>query len=314
MDTHDDPLTNFLGWFSLGLGVPQVVVPGRVCRAVGIRPDRDSRFWMRVVGARELAAAAGILGQRRPTAWVWARVAGDAMDLTLLVTALVCKRERPARIAGAIGAVAGITVADVVDAVRLSRGPETQDETLRSHFAVTVRRTPDEVYGFWHDVQNLPRFMYHLESVQLTGDGRSHWKARAPVGRTVEWDAEIVEDRPNELIAWRSLDPADVPNSGSVRFSPAPGERGTEVRLEMEYMVPGGTLGVTVGKLFGEAPDQQARDDLLRFKQMMETGVIVRSEATPEGMASRRLIRQRPAQPPPEPVGAGTGSHDGGSS
>ncbi|HEX7298741.1 MAG TPA: SRPBCC family protein [Solirubrobacteraceae bacterium] len=314
METRDDALTTFLGWFSLGLGVPQVVAPGRVCRAVGVRDDDTSRFWMRLVGVRELAAAAGILGQRRPAPWLWARVAGDAMDLTLLAAALVTKRERAARIVGAMGSVAGITVADVVDAIRLGRQPETGDETVRSRFAVTVRRDPEEVYGFWHDLENLPRFMKHLESVQVTGDRRSHWSAHAPVARTVEWDAEIVEDRPGERIAWRSVDPADVRNSGSVRFSPAPGERGTEVRLDMEYTVPGGTLGLTVAKLLGEAPEQQARDDLQRFKQVMEAGVIARSEATPEGMASRRLLRQRPAQPPPEPVGAGAGSHDGSSS
>jgi uncharacterized membrane protein len=157
--------------------------------------------------------------------------------------------------------------------------------------AITVNRSPDEVYRFWHDFQNLPRFMDHLESVKVTGDRRSHWKAKAPAGKTVEWDAEIVEDRPNELIAWRSVDGADVRNSGSVRFVPAPGGRGTEIRVELEYAPPGGVIGATIAKLFGEEPAQQVGSDLRRLKQVLETGEVVKSEATVHG-------RSHPAQPP----------------
>ncbi|WP_406696340.1 SRPBCC family protein [Singulisphaera sp. Ch08] len=99
--------------------------------------------------------------------------------------------------------------------------------------SITINRPAEELYRFWRNFENLPRIMTHLESVQVTGDRRSHWKAKAPVGSTVEWDAEITEDRPNELIAWRSLEGADVENSGAVRFVPAPGGRGTEVHVEM---------------------------------------------------------------------------------
>lgn len=146
--------------------------------------------------------------------------------------------------------------------------------------AITVNRSRDEVYEFWHDFENLPRFMNHLESVRSDGAGRSHWKAKGPAGKTVEWDAEIVEDRPNELIAWRSVKGADVDNSGSVRFKPAPGGRGTEVHVEIEYTPPGGVIGATVAKLFGEEPSQQVDGDLRRFKQVMETGEVVRSDAS----------------------------------
>jgi uncharacterized membrane protein len=171
---------------------------------------------------------------------------------------------------------------------------------LRFEAAVTVRRPREEAYRFWHDFTNLPRFMLHLESVEVTGDRRSHWRMEAPIlHRKIEWDAEIIEDRPNELIMWRSVPGADVPNEGTVHFDTAPGGRGTEVRVEMKYEPPAGRLGIALAKIVGEAPDQQVRDDLRRFKQVMEIGEIVRSEGSPEGTHTGRLLRQRPAQPLP---------------
>jgi uncharacterized membrane protein len=302
-------MARFLGWFSLGLGVPQTIMPGAVNRFLGIRDDRSARMWQRIVGVRELAAAAGILviGWPRPVAWLWSRVAGDAMDLALLGAAFDSKNESTPRLTGAIGAVTAITVADVVTAERMTRMPEQQtaeeEHAKQVKAAITVRQPPEEVYRFWHDFQNLPRFMAHLESVEPAGDGRSHWKASAPAGRTIEWDAEVVEDRPNEVISWRSVKGA-VDNSGSVRFARAPGERGTEIRLDMRYAMPGGAVASRVAKLFGEEPAQQVQDDLRRFKQVLETGTVVRSEGTPEGINARRLLRQRPAQPPPASVRA----------
>lgn len=149
--------------------------------------------------------------------------------------------------------------------------------------AITVNEPPETLYQFWHDFANLPRFMEHLDSVRVTGEGRSHWTAKAPAGATVAWDAEIVEDRPNELIAWRSLDGAAVDNAGAVRFAPAPGGRGTEVRVEFQYDPPAGALGATVAKLFGEEPGQQVADDLRHFKQVLETGEVTRSDASAKG-------------------------------
>ena len=136
--------------------------------------------------------------------------------------------------------------------------------------------------------------MYHLESVEQMEGGRSHWVAKAPAGTRVEWDAEITEERENELIAWQATEDADVPNSGSVRFVPAPAGRGTEVHVEIEYQPPGGAVGRAVAKLFGEEPSQQVKGDLERFKQVMETGEVVRSEGSPEGLGQKL---QRPAQP-----------------
>jgi uncharacterized membrane protein len=168
---------------------------------------------------------------------------------------------------------------------------------MEARTAVTIRRPVEEVYGFWRDFANLPTFMYHLKSVEPTGDGRSHWTANAPAGATVDWDAELVEDQPNALIAWASLEGSKVANSGSVAFTPAPGGDGTEVRVELSYDPPGGALGKVAAKLFGEEPQQQISDDLRRLKQVLETGEVVLSEGSPEGTRTARLLKQRPAEP-----------------
>lgn len=163
--------------------------------------------------------------------------------------------------------------------------------------AVTINRGKEELYRFWRNFENLPRFMRHLVSVTDTGSGRSHWKAMAPAGATVEWDAEITEDRPNELISWRSLPGADVRNAGTVTFMQAPGNRGTEVRVDLEYRPPAGKLGTMVAMLFREEPGQQVHDDLRNFKQVLEIGEIVLSDAS-------KYKGKHPAQPDNKPVEA----------
>ncbi|MFF0308363.1 SRPBCC family protein [Streptosporangium sp. NPDC004379] len=184
-----------------------------------------------------------------------------------------------------------------------TRGPEGREgrelgDRIRDlRAAVTINHPREEVYRYWRDFGHLPRFMTHLESVEVTGDGRSHWTARGPAGKSVQWDAEIVEDRPGELISWRSTGRATVPNSGTVRFADAPGGRGTEVRVSLSYDPPGGKAGLALARLLGEHPEQQVHDDLRRFKQVMETGEVVRSEGSPEGTRALRQAVQRPAQP-----------------
>lgn len=150
--------------------------------------------------------------------------------------------------------------------------------------SVTINKSPAELYAFWRNFENLPRFMNHLESVQTMGGNRSRWVAKAPAGSTVAWDAEVYNEKENELIAWRSLEGADVDNAGSVRFEPASGGRGTTVRVSLKYDPPGGLLGSAVARLFGENPEQQIEEDLRRFKQLMETG----EAATTMGQSSGR--------------------------
>src|SRR3954447_16474280 len=142
---------------------------------------------------------------------------------------------------------------------------------MEARSAATINGSPEALYEAWRDVSRLPEFMDHLEAVTSTGDRRSHWVAKGPAGMTVEWDAEITEEEPGRRIAWRSVEGADVDNSGVVEFRPAPGDRGTEIHVTLEYSPPGGALGSVVAKLFGEEPAQQVSDGLRRFKQLMET-------------------------------------------
>lgn len=157
------------------------------------------------------------------------------------------------------------------------------NQSIRVEKTVTINKPAAELYRFWHDFENLPQFMKHLKHVAVIDAKRSHWIANAPMGASVEWDADILEDRENELISWASVEGADVENSGFVRFKPAPGNRGTEVKVVIEYSPPGGALTATFAKLFGEEPEQQIGDELRRFKMLMEAGEIATTEGQPRG-------------------------------
>lgn len=155
--------------------------------------------------------------------------------------------------------------------------------TIRQAF--TIHRPAEELYNFWHNFENLPRFMTHLESVRTTGEGRSHWVAKAPrlAGGQVEWDAQILRDEPSRLIAWQSLPGSTIDTRGEVRFRPALGDRGTEVHIEMEYLPPMGKLGHWIASLFGENPKRVVREDLRNFKRLMEMGEILTIIGQPHG-------------------------------
>ena len=144
---------------------------------------------------------------------------------------------------------------------------------------MTIRRSRDDIYRFWRDFQNLPVFMRHVSSVSET-NGHCVWRALGPAGIRAEWEAEIVADRPGERIAWRSLEGAAIPNHGSVEFRDAPRGQGTEVRLELVFEPPGGSLGASIARLLAELPEQSTQGDLRRLKQLMETGEIVCSDAS----------------------------------
>lgn len=293
-----------LGVFSLGLGAAQLLASKSFDERIGVRPNEQRMTVTKVVGAREMGAAAGLLASPNPTPWPWLRVGGDLMDIGLLTRALLARDADRRRVAAALLAVVGITAVDVVSGLVLfseskPRGTATTNadgiRTIRR--AVTVRVPRREAYEAWRDFANLPRFMNHLEAVQVIDERRSHWVAKAPGGRRVEWDAEIGQDQPGELIAWRSVGGSQIANSGRVRFIDAPGDRGTEVHVELEYAPPLGAIGATFAQLLGEEPAQQASDDLRRFKQIVETGRVPWSEATVED----RKVKQRPAQPIEQP-------------
>ena len=151
--------------------------------------------------------------------------------------------------------------------------------------SVTIETPRAELFAFWRNFENLPRFMEHLVSVRVDSSTRSHWTAKAPAGKTVEWDAELVNEVPDEIIAWKSVGEPDVRNAGAVNFSDAPGGRGTIVRVTVDYEPPAGKLGAMLSHFFTEEPDRQIREDLRKFKQLMETGEITTSARRVEDSA-----------------------------
>ena len=155
---------------------------------------------------------------------------------------------------------------------------------VRVEKAVTISLPPDRVYAFWRNFENLPRFMHNLESVEVKDGARSEWVAKGPAGTSVRWEAEIINEIPNELIGWRSLENSGVDNAGSVHFTPVAGGRGTEVKVVLRYDPPAGVVGAAVSKMLGEDPAMNVQEDLRRLKMLLETGEI----ATTEGQATGR--------------------------
>ena len=147
--------------------------------------------------------------------------------------------------------------------------------------SVSINKPVAEVFRFWRNFENLPKFMNHLESVSMREAGVSHWVAKGPAGIHVEWDARIINEIDNKLIGWQSLEGSMVSTAGSVNFRET--DRGTEVRVHLQYNPPAGKLGATVARLLGEEPGAQIREDLRRFKQLMETGEIPTTDGQPRG-------------------------------
>jgi uncharacterized membrane protein len=150
-------------------------------------------------------------------------------------------------------------------------------KAVKVEHLVIIRAPRHQLYAFWHNFENLPRFMAHLVSVRVKSPTRSHWVAKGPAGTTVEWDAELVNDIPDTLIAWKSVPPMDVPNAGSVHFTDAPAARGTMVRVVLDYEPPIGKFAAVLARMFGADPAREVREDLLRFKKLMEGGTLVGS-------------------------------------
>jgi uncharacterized membrane protein len=298
---NEEKLARGLGWFSIGLGLAELLAPRGIAKVAGVRGNTGL---IRLLGLREIAHGIAIFSQgRRPARAVWSRVVGDAIDLACLGAAYASPDSDKARLTFATTNVLAVAALDVLCAQQLSAddgdGAQTERRYIPVNKSIIVNATPEEVYQVWRDFPNLPRFMRYLETVTWTGEGRSHWVAKAP-GGTVEWDAEITEDRPNQLIAWRSLEGSEVETTGSVRFEQAAGGRGTVVRVELDYSPPGGAAGALVAKLLGSDPDGQMQVDLRRFKQVMELGEVVVSDGT---LLGEGYTEQRPAQP----LGVGLG-------
>jgi uncharacterized membrane protein len=236
---------------------------------------------------------------------MWNRVIGDAVDLVSLGKAMRSPDSDKTRLAAATIAVLGVTALDIACSVALTSErnpaaghdegsfmlPEKVDGALPVIATVTVNKPVEEVYRFWKNPENFSRFMDQIESVRITSGGRARWKVKAPAGLMVEWDTDLVTDTPNEMISWRSLAGAEIENKGTVRFRKASGDRGTEVELEVDFKPKGGPVGEKIAKVFLALPKTQVMNDLRRFKQIIEIGEIVKSDASAvKGM--------HPARPP----------------
>jgi uncharacterized membrane protein len=281
----DQRLARNLGWFSIGLGATEILAPGLVARISGAPNSKRSRTIIRTYGGREIAQGVAILSSMpRPAGWLWARVAGDVLDIASVGGGMLSKSGNIARGLIAMTSLLGVTAIDYYCADKLSsKTPATgttPEGRIRIAQSIIVDRPPEDVYGFWRRFENLPGFMSHLESVRETGNRQTHWKTRAPGGSSVEWDAEITADEPSRRISWRSLPGSTVENSGTVWFERATGGRGTLIRVELEYRPPFGKIGSVAASLFRENPKQQMYDDLRAMKQVLEVGEKARSDAS----------------------------------
>ncbi|MGH8178817.1 MAG: SRPBCC family protein [Steroidobacter sp.] len=266
----DRQLAQALGWFSIGLGLAEVLAPRALGRAIGVG---EHPAILRMLGVREIISGIGLLSERAPGSWAWSRVAGDAMDLALLGAAMRSPDAQPQRIAIAATTVLGAAALDVYASQRLMHA-ELDAPEIRVREVVAINSTPQVLYAFWSNVENLPLFMSHLQSVSKTGERTSHWVAKAPAGATIEWDSEIVDDEPNARIGWRTLPDSEITHEGIVRFEAATDDRGTIAHVELLYWPPAGKIGAALTHLLGEEPRKQINDDLRRLKQLLETGEV----------------------------------------
>ena len=203
---------------------------------------------------------------------LWARVGGDVLDLTLLARALRNRPLRPGRLVGALVGTVGITAADVSAVLRNSRSQASKEvHSMKKKVAITVRCSEQEAQRKWRELATQPAGPLRLGPV------------------------EILEEELGRRLAWRTTGGTGA--SGVIVFAPAPGDQGTELHLDLTYDVAGGLVGEAVQKLKGDEPLEQARDDLRRFKQIVETGEVARSEGTPSGHSAAEHRHQRPAQP-----------------
>ena len=212
-------------------------------------------------------------GQSQTSSWQrWGLLLGGS------ALALYGVKRRPASIA--LAAVGGLM------AYRGATLAGTGSFQAESSFAINC--SPEEAYRFWRNLENLPLFMRNLESVRVK-DGRSEWRAIGPLGARLQWTAEITEERENQYIAWRSVEGSDFENCGSVEFIPAPGNRGTIVRATMQYDLPGGAISKAAAAIFGKDPEFTLREDLRRFKALMEMREVPTIEGQPHGPRSTKI-------------------------
>jgi uncharacterized membrane protein len=266
------------GWFSIGLGLAEIVAPGPLARLIGV-PNRSATRWiLRALGVREFGAGLGLFSQPQKAGWRWARVAGDVVDLSLLGAALLSPRPNRLRTSAAFTAVLGVTALDAWAAQKASK---RDDEPIQR--SVTIQKPVSEVYAYWRELTNLPKFMGQVEAVEVVDARRSRWRAHVAAGASVSWDAELVEERPGELIRWRTSEDELLRHEGQVSFIPAPDGKSTEVHVCINY-THGQGVGAAFKSMLAPAADlvlgEQLEADLGRLKQLLQLGYVMRSDAS----------------------------------
>ena len=274
-------LSRGLGWFSIGLGLVEVLAPKQVAKVIG---TRNHTRWIQAFGVREIVAGVGILTVGRRAPWVWARVGGDVLDMAALGAALASPDSDRTKTIASVAAVAGVTALDVF-AAKKETAAGTIKAGSKAEATTLVQKSPEECYRFWRNFEQLPQFMSYLESVRITGDRQSHWVAKGPGGVRMEWDAELVDDEPGRKVAWRSLPGGDVETAGAVKFEEAPGGRGCLVKVKMRFGGAGEMLA-PLGRLIGKHPEQMIDKELRRFRQVMETGEAITTDGQSSGRSN----------------------------
>lgn len=282
--THDATrlrrYSDAIGLLGLGLGMFGLLAPGRVARLLGAKDCAGTRRMIALASLGQVTAGVGALTQRRLGPWLWTRVASDTLDLAMIThaTHLGALPLRRAVLAGTgFAGVALLVARTSLQTAKLA--PNVSARSFSLNVAITIQRTPHEVYHAWRDLQSFPRFMSHVESVQLEG-GSVRFRARLPAGVPLEWEVKLTDDIAGSRISWESTPESALRNHGTVTFVPAPGNRGTEMRVSLHYEPPAGALGQAFMKLSGALPREQIRADLRRFKQILETGSVMHSDAS----------------------------------
>lgn len=264
-----------IGWISIGFGIAKVIWPRKVSRYTGASRAR---------GLRDIAIGAAILNSQSPGRWMKARVASDAADLASLGKSWSSANGNKAALTVATASAAAIAATNYYYARQYRTVPDTSRVAIDAVMA--VNRSPQECYEFWRKLENHPRFMPHMQSVETTGERTSHWKMKAPASKPLEWDSDLTEDTPGESLQWKSTG-GDLENSGSVRFEPRRSGPGTIVRLQMEFDPP--APGASIPGLVKYFSERKVKEDLRRFKNLMEAGEI----PTTQGQTSGRLGDQQ---------------------
>lgn len=269
---NDRTLARSLGWFSIALGSLELVAAPRL-RSF-FRAGEPTLI--RLFGVRENVSGLAILALPDPEPGIWARGAGDALDIVVLASMLKAPGSRKPRVTGALAMVLGITALDVIAVRRLSgrlAASGNGEKRVSIHRSITIGRPAADLYALWQDPATLPRLLDGAASVTVDADGRQHWKVVLSKVHTVEWTASTIAEDASERIAWSTSDGADLDARGEVRFQPAPGDWGTEVKLTLEIAPPGGAAALVkpLGGLVGRLGASQV---LHRFKSLAETGEI----------------------------------------